>query len=63
MPRINITGQEGKRKATWQDVQNMILENLFESTPREEFLLKQEIEVLIEEAKKYVCETDKRESN
>lgn len=63
MPRINTTGQEGQRKASWQEIQDLVMMSLFNATPSEEEQLRQEINDLIEEAKKNVCETDKRESN
>lgn len=61
MPRIS--GQEGHKKATWQEIQNLIMENLFDPSPSEEEIVRQQIKDLIEEAKKDVRKDDKRESN
>ena len=60
MPRIEI---DNTPKPTWHDLQDLIMMSLFNSTPNEEEQLRQEIKDLIEEAKKNVCEINKRESN
>ena len=60
MPRIDPTTE---RKASWQEIESLILENLFNPLPSEKERLEQEIKDLIEEAKKHVCETDKREND
>lgn len=62
MPRISMSGQE-KSNHDWKEIQNLILENLFESIPEEVEHIKEEVNKILEEAKKNVCETDKRESN
>ena len=62
MPRISMSGQE-RSNHDWKDIQNMIMENLFESIPEEVEHIKDEVNKILEEAKKNVCETDKRESN
>lgn len=59
MPRISMSGQERSRH-DWKEIQNMIMENLFDPLPSEEERLNKEIKDLIEEAKKNVCEIDKR---
>lgn len=63
MPRINTTGQEGHRRASWQEIQNLIMENLFNPEPSEEERIKQEVNDLIEEAKKNVCENNQRDDD
>lgn len=62
MPRISMSGQE-KSNHDWKEIQNLILENLFESIPEEVEHIKDEVNKILEEAKKNVCETDGQESN
>ena len=62
MPRISMSGQE-KSNHDWKEIQNLILENLFESIPEEVEHIKDEVNKILEEAKKNVCETDEQESN
>ena len=62
MPRISMSGQE-RSNHDWKDIQNMIMENLFESIPEEVEHIKDEVNKILEEAKKNVCETDEQESN
>ena len=62
MPRISMSGQE-RSNHDWKEIQNMIMENLFESIPEEVEHIKDEVNKILEEAKKNVCETDEQESN
>lgn len=62
MPRISMSGQE-RSNHDWKEIQNLILENLFESIPEEVEHIKDEVNKILEEAKKNVCETDEQESN
>ena len=57
-----MSGQE-KSNHDWKEIQNLILENLFESIPEEVEHIKDEVNKILEEAKKNVCETDGQESN
>ena len=62
MPRISMSGQERSRH-DWKEIQNMIMENLFDPLPSEEERLNKEIKDLIEEAKKNVREADRRDND
>jgi len=62
MPRID-EDKLRQHRLSWQEVQNLIFENLFFSYPEDKEKLKKEIDFLIEEAKKNVCETYKREDD
>ena len=62
MPRISMSGQE-RSKHDWKEIQNLILENLFESIPEEVEHIKEEVTKILEEKKKNVCETDKRDND
>ena len=44
----------------WKEIQNLIFENLYESIPEEVEHIKKEVTKILEEKKKNVCETDKR---
>jgi hypothetical protein len=57
MPRIEETP-----KPTWDDLRDMVMISLFNSTPVEEEQLNKEIKILIEE-RKHVCETNKRDND
>ena len=59
MPRINTTGQEGVKCHDWREVQDLIFMNMFESNPKEEEKIRQEIKKFLEENKN-VREDDKR---
>lgn len=60
MPRVEI---DDTPKPTWQDLQDLIMISLFNSTPSEEEQLNKEIKILIEEERKHVRETDKRDND
>jgi hypothetical protein len=60
MPRIEL---DSKPKPTWDDLRDMVMISLFNSTPDEEEQLNKEIKILIEEELKNVREVNKRESN
>ena len=62
MPRISMSGQE-RSKYDWKEIQNMIMENLFDPLPSEEERLNKEIRDFIEEAKKNVREADRRNND
>ena len=60
MPRVEI---DNAPKPTWQDLQDLIMISLFNSTPSEEEQLNKEIKILIEEERKHVREIDKRDND
>ena len=55
MPRI-----EEVKKPTWQELQDLIMVSLFNSTPAESEQLNREIKILLEQERRNVCEIDKR---
>lgn len=58
MPRIEETP-----RPTWNELRDLVMISLFNSTPSEEEQLNKEIKDLIEEERKNVRKTDKRDND
>lgn len=58
MPKIEETP-----RPTWNELRDLVMISIFNSPPVEEEQLKKEIKILIEEERKHVCETDKRNND